>query len=88
MFTPMSIISLDHGKDLAHWHIRALYDAPIDFDVDRSKANAAAAVAGMNVVNGLAERRPLLSLLVWFGKTTLPVVARLLHRKGCEIPAA
>ena len=89
MFTPMSITSLNQGKDLAHWHIRRLYGEPINPDVDRSEASTEVLVpAPVDAVAPPRTRRALDVILNWCLTTTLPAILKRYSGKDYEIPVA
>jgi hypothetical protein len=88
MFTPMSITSLNQGKDLAHWHIRRLYGESLDPDIHRSEAGTEVAIpvaTGSNTAQ--PERRPFLAISIWCQKATRKIIPRHSHGKDCESPA-
>ena len=89
MFTPMSITSLNQGKDLAHWHIRRLYGEPINPDVDRSEASTEGSVpAPADAVAAPRARRAFNAILNWCWTTTLPAILKRYSGKDYEIPVA
>jgi hypothetical protein len=89
MLTPMSITSLNQGRDLAHWHIRRLYGEPVDRDIDWSETSAEVSIpAAASAVTALPERRPFLAMLLWWRKAARLMIQRRWHGKDCEITAA
>lgn len=70
MLTPLSITSLDQGKDLARWHMSRLYGEAINPDTDRAEADAEIPVPVANAsVAAVPARRSLLAMLIarWCG---------------------
>ena len=87
MFTPISITSMNQGKDLAHWHIRKLYDEPVSRDIERREAGVELAVEAESI-DPPHERRTLAARLIWCLQATGLTMLRQVHRKKREILTA
>lgn len=89
MFTPISITSLEQGKDLAHWHIRRLYGEPVELDIDRSEIVTEGPVPlSIDPIAARSDRRSFLARLFAWHHAVWLTISRRPHRKGCEISAA